>query len=302
MILPLVPITTSVITILLIISAFIPPSTSFPCFSQKRTVRSSLSNPASFLFDPQPQQHNHYQRHIRPKYYRHIYLNEASKGGDNVAAAVDDDKKSTRQSLHPITIEALSDALLIRSTPSRSSSTPVDIGICDNDKTKENSIQPLDVAMAAGQIAAEALDRQSERFSSSDAQDMVFTPEENQVVAGRVVGVVMRMRSLESELIQRVKKIMDTKDDVDSVYEIFGVLQSECSNNDDESDKEREEKLSSRIRDDIAFGSRRAESLLAIFLQTVEGPTMEKIGQTLPGGSDVNFMDEDRKMVLLGDD
>jgi hypothetical protein len=54
-----------------------------------------------------------------------------------------------------------------------------------------------------------------------------------------------------------------------------------------------------KIKTDPLFRLSRAECLLAIFLDTVEAPQMAKIGQSVPGGSHVDFLDEDRKQVLL---
>ena len=76
----------------------------------------------------------------------------------------------------------------------------------------------------------------------------------------------------------------------------FGVLKSECKRL---SGEEIEKELSDRIRDDPLFRMCRAECLLAVFLQTVEVPKLLEVGETVAGGSVVDFLDEDRKEVLL---
>jgi len=60
-----------------------------------------------------------------------------------------------------------------------------------------------------------------------------------------------------------------------------------------------EKELANRIRDDPLFRMCRAECLLAIFLQAVEVPKLLEVGETVAGGSTVDFLDEDRKEVLL---
>ena len=60
-----------------------------------------------------------------------------------------------------------------------------------------------------------------------------------------------------------------------------------------------ERELADRIRDDPLFRMCRAECLLAVFLHTVEGPRLAEIGEEVAGGSQVDFIDQDRREVLL---
>ena len=57
--------------------------------------------------------------------------------------------------------------------------------------------------------------------------------------------------------------------------------------------------IDQRCLDDPLFSMNRAECLLAIFLQTVEAPEMEKLNTAVPGGSEADFLDSDRREVLL---
>mmetsp|Transcript_11127 Transcript_11127/g.20168 ORF Transcript_11127/g.20168 Transcript_11127/m.20168 type:complete len:246 (+) Transcript_11127:279-1016(+) len=175
-----------------------------------------------------------------------------------------------RPSLHPTTINAIAEALKTRA--SNSTDTPLVV---------EGNVQPLDVALSAGKIAATAIEKR-QRASKQDGMEL--TPEEGQTIAGRVVGVVMRFAELEELLNEKVANVEWVKKYEE--WDTFGVLEDESQ-------------VQDRIRMDPLFAMSRAECLLALFLDTVESPRMEKIGQSAPGGSGVDFLDADRQEVLL---
>jgi hypothetical protein len=190
-------------------------------------------------------------------------------GGDPIRAAT-----GIRPSLHPTTINAIAEALRLRAIDDPD--TPLVVG---------ENVEPLHVALSAGKIAAIAIEKR-QVYSTTDG--MTLTPEEGQTIAGRVVGVIMRLESLEQELQSRVLE-------VDWVHKygefsMFGVLPSEGAGEADSSIQE-------KIKTDPLFSLSRAECLLALFLNTVEAPQMSKIGQSVPGGSLVDFLDEDRQQV-----
>ena len=187
--------------------------------------------------------------------------------GDPVRAST-----GIRPSLHPTTINAIAEALKLRSTQNP-----------DFPMRRSDTIQPLDVAVAAGKLAALALTKRAE---ASQDDGMTFDDKEEQTVAGRVVGVVMRLDALESMLIQKTQSIewIQKYNEWDS----FGVL-------------ENEQGVEERIRKDPLFALNRAECLLAMFLHTVEKPTLEKVNQEVPDGSSIDFIDSDRLKVLLGE-
>jgi hypothetical protein len=200
-------------------------------------------------------------------------LFESSSSGDPVRAAT-----GIRPSLHPVTINALADALRARAR--NEAETPMRVN---------ESTQPLEVAIAAGTIASSAIEK---RQQTSDEDGMTLTVEEEQTIAGRVVGVVMRFDILEEQLWSKcqvagwVSKYAE--------WDSFGVLA-------DESDVDVDARvlvLDERIASDPLFTMNRAECLLAIFLHTVEAPAMLKINQTPPGGSAADFLDADRLKVL----
>ena len=141
------------------------------------------------------------------------------------------------------------------------------------------------------------------KHGNDGVDDESFTVEESQAISGRVVGVVMRMRELEELLIQRVRSVGWV-----SKYgeeENFGVLRGECRQDgkDDASssnmDSELEKKLAETIKLNPLFRMNRAECLLGLFLDTVERPKLELLGdESVAGGSEVDFIDADRLEVL----
>ena len=227
-----------------------------------------------------------------------------------------------RPSLHPTTINAIADALKARAMKKNKDDGMV-FRVSD-------TVQPIDVAITAGQIASTAI---AKRQQSSEDDGMKLTPKEElsfvfcfcflgssvlfffflfsfsqlyislfffhfyhiyinkknrQTIAGRVLGVIMRLDELELKLYDKVSNV----DWIAKYNEwsTFGVLPKEEDNS----------IIDERIRDDPLFTLSRAECLLAIFLQTVEIPGLEKANETVPDGSKIDFLDEDRSNVLLG--
>eukprot|EP00985_Skeletonema_marinoi_P031758 scaffold37787_cov153-Skeletonema_marinoi.AAC.20 len=219
---------------------------------------------------------------------------------DNINSNTDDDDEFTktnnkkkgdsirsttgiRPSLHPTEINCIAEALMLRST--QNPSIEIDVS---------NTSEPLQVAITAGGIAMNAIDK---RNNDKDDTSEKFTMEESQVISGRVVGVVMRMRELEELLVRRVGGVGWVKKYGEE--ESFGVLKAECSSNDDGNDKEElEKKLREVIKVNPLFRMNRAECLLCLFLDTVERPKLELLGEGVTGGSEVDFIDADRLEVL----
>jgi hypothetical protein len=210
-----------------------------------------------------------------------------------------------RSSLHPTTINCIAEALLLRSSRTDDDESNRHIAIDIRNPNNE----PLQIAITAGDIATSAILRRSNATKVDGTADnsSIFTTEESQLISGRVVGVVMRLHDLEMELVQRVSLVhwVQKYNEESS----FGVLVEECQrvrggdsslsssssmNNDDEM------LLAARIRTDPLFRMNRAECLLALFLTNVERPRMEAMNMILPGGgSDVDFIDDDRLRVIL---
>ncbi|KAL3760454.1 hypothetical protein ACHAWU_005989 [Discostella pseudostelligera] len=241
-----------------------------------------------------------------------------------------------RPSIHPTVINCISEALLLRSRNilgfnANNSNVAIDIG--------DSSTKPLDVAITAGEIASSAIQKRNdaaksgyEGFSYDDdlddndddddysnddnnptdehnneitttSTDESFNIQESQLICGRVVGVVMRLRDLEATLIERVMAASWVRKYREEGS--FGVLQEECD--DEQKEKASLDKLlAEKIVHDPLIRMNRAECLLALFLNTVERPTMEKLsssGEEVPpaGASTVDFIDADRLEVLMND-
>lgn len=188
-----------------------------------------------------------------------------------------------RPSLNPTIINAISEALLKRA--SNDSTLPMEVS---------PTAEPLDVAVAAGKIASNAIEQ---RAKSSTAvvgdESSAFTAEECQLVAGRIVGVVMRWSEMEEALINRVKGtpwVLKYQEQGS-----FGVLREEC----EESGCE-EKVLKEKLKDDPLLRMCRAECLYALFLKNVEMVTMVKIGQVpIDAASGIDFLDAERIEVLF---
>jgi hypothetical protein len=191
--------------------------------------------------------------------------------GDPLRAAT-----GIRPSLHPTTINAIAEALKARSSPS-SDVGPLQV---------TESVTPLDVAMTAGKIASNAIGKR-QRASRKDGMEL--TEEEQQTIAGRVLGVIMRLDDLEVELFDKVSSVEWVRKY--NEWATFGVLKDEGGVEVDE-----------RITDDPLFCLSRAECLLAIFLRKIEIPSMEKAKRTAPDKSKIDFLDSDRAEVLLSND
>jgi len=178
-----------------------------------------------------------------------------------------------RPSLHPTTINAIADALKARAKK-----------VDDMFFQATDTVQPLDVALTAGKIASSAI---AKRQQTSEQDGMKLTAKEEQTIAGRVLGVIMRLNELESTLHERVSDVSWVQKY--NEWATFGVLKTEEDPKD----------LDERIKDDPLFAVSRAECLLAIFLETVEVTQLEKVGEAVPDGSKIDFLDSDRMEVLL---
>jgi hypothetical protein len=184
-----------------------------------------------------------------------------------------------RASLHPTTINAIADALRFRASKKK-----------DNDGKDlffrvSEMVKPLDVALTAGQIASTAISR---RQLSSCTDGMKLTPEEQQTIAGRILGVIMRLDDLEEALFRRVSEI-DWIAQYDE-WSTFGVVKNES---------ESRGAVDERVVTDPLFCLSRAECLLAIFLHEVEIPQLERVKEAVPDDSKIDFLDADRLEALL---
>ncbi|KAL3778491.1 hypothetical protein HJC23_000504 [Cyclotella cryptica] len=222
--------------------------------------------------------------------------NEKKRKGDSVRSTT-----GIRPSLHPVTINCVAEALLLRSKhcllPEESTGIAIDIA---NSQT-----EPLQIAITAGGIALNAIEQRKSAAETDDTTE-VFTMEEANTISGRVVGVVMRMRELERIL--RATVIQSNWVRKYGEEESFGCLRSECLHVETSEGAtssgmvlkdDLEKQLAETIKMNPLFRMNRAECLLALFLDTVERPKLEMLGESVPGGSKVDFIDADRLEVLL---
>jgi len=198
--------------------------------------------------------------------------------------------------LHPTTINALALALKHRALYANSD---------DHEKslTLSAAVQPIDVAVRAGVIAADAIaqrqaasskDRSNNNKSNNEDDGMMLTKAEEETIAGRIVGVIMRLDQLEQLLLQRVRSTLWIEKYGE--WDSFGVLPNEPNESEFSNAKE---EVQERIKNDPLFAMTRAECLLALFLQTVEAPALQVAGQQVPDCGRIDFLDHDRKEVLL---
>lgn len=144
-----------------------------------------------------------------------------------------------------------------------------------------------------------AIDQRNEAAKTDETTD-VFTMEESQTISGRVVGVVMRTRELEQLLVQKVNAVKWVRKYGEE--ESFGLWKKECQLEEEGNalvDEACEKQVAETIKLNPLFRMNRAECLLALFLDTVEQPKMEMLGEEVTGGSKVDFIDADRLEVLL---
>lgn len=195
------------------------------------------------------------------------YAEQPSSRGDKIRETT-----GIRPSLHPTTINALSETLRRRSVGGEASKLIV-----------SDAVKPIDVAIETGKIVAEFL---LKRRDASEQDGMAFDLKEEQTIAGRVVGVVMRLEELGSLLYDRVSRVgwVQKYDE----WAGFGILRDT-------------HQIEARIASDPLFALCRSECLLALFLDTVEAPKLMEIGETVPDGSRIDFVDADRLEALLGD-
>jgi hypothetical protein len=177
-----------------------------------------------------------------------------------------------RPSLHPTTINALAETLRMRAMGGETCRLRV-----------SETVKPLDVVIETGKIVTEFL---LKRRETSGEDGMTFEVKEEQTIAGRVVGVIMRLDELGVLLYERVSPVGWVRKYDE--WASFGVLEDESQ-------------VETRIKKDPLFTMARAECLLALFLNTVEAPKLMAIGETVPDGSRIDFIETDRLEVLLGE-
>jgi len=245
---------------------------------------------SSFAFTTVPSAARHIKHPSSPKSILRVldYGSHAIESALSMSAAPGDKlRESTgkRASLSPTIINTISEALYLRAFGD--ASRPMELS---------STVEPLEVAIAAGKLATNAIaNREKSSSAVKGDESSAFTQEESQLIAGRVLGVVMRWTELEDRLVQRVKgTAWITKYGEEAS---FGLLADECK--DEGCDKEA---LKQKLKDDPLFRMCRAECVYALFLKNIEMPALAKVGQVAiddPNGLD--FFDADRSEILFSD-
>ena len=205
-----------------------------------------------------------------------------------------------RPSIHPTAINAIVDALKARAIQSIKGGDDEDDDDAMHFRVTE-TVEPLTVMLTAGQFASDAIQKRQE---SSEADGMLMNQGEEQTVAGRIMGVIMRLDTLEEELAERVPSVewIGKYDEWGS----FGVLSDEhkkkLARGDDGGHYGNDALavIHAKILEDPLFCMNRAECLLALFLREVEIPQLERLSDTVPDGSKIDFLDQDRLEVVVG--
>jgi hypothetical protein len=200
--------------------------------------------------------------------------------------------------LHPLTINTLVELLRARRSPSNN---------CNNNQQEERESCPppppsttiLTVALEAGRLAADALQR---RQDTSQHDGMTLTVTEQQTIAGRIVGVAVRWSQLEAALTTQCRHA--TWIAKYNAHDSFGILPEEImeeadNNNNNDNNNTIDAAVQQRIIQDPLFAMNRAECLLALFLHQVEAPELQRKNATVPDDSVIDFLDADRKQVLV---
>jgi hypothetical protein len=221
--------------------------------------------------------------------------------GDKVREA-----NNIRPSLNPTVINTIANALLQRST-TRSSFIP------------SSQTQPIAIMVEAASLASKAIQSRAKGSTQVSGDNGAFTEEEGKLVAGRIVGVLMRLNDLEDELIEKVMGTSWVKKYGEE--SMFGVCNVELSEGYKPSDvtnivdadadgdaKDGIDEVLEKLKDDPLLRMCRAECLYALFLRNVEMPSMAKIG-VIPvdsvnaggHGGGIDFLDQEKMEVLFPD-
>ena len=206
----------------------------------------------------------------------------AGHGENNVVKSSTTAVAATEQrpSLHPITIDAIAEALRIRA--SNNKSMPLRTNHDDN-------IEDWEIMMTAGKIAQSTLEETS---SNDDEESILFNKEEQNTIGARIVATIIRFEYLEEQLRKKCNTaIAELEQEEEVQYYNLGVLGVD--------EEVQQDLLDETIRNDPVFSTNRAMSLLAIFLDSIERPARRQSGNTLPGGSVPDFLDPVQRKILL---
>ena len=183
-------------------------------------------------------------------------------------------KEEERPSLHPITIDAIEEAFRLRAQ--NMTTSPLRI---INEQTEWFEVQ---------YSAAKFADRFLEKTVAHQ-----WTEEELQTIGGRIVGVLMRLDDLEWEWWNRATKDDYTSTIPNNLWKSTlglhpGGVEQSCVLTLDEALSQEDE-----------FARIRAERMLGLFLMNIEGPGLKAAGESVPGGSYPDFIEDEKQLELM---
>lgn len=197
-------------------------------------------------------------------------LQETLNGIASTENKVEAQAASTRKSLHPLTVDILTDILKLRAQ----NDTKAPLRFLDDD-----SIEGWQILEQAGRMAETKINPLMSRGELDE--------QEAHLVGGRIVAIVMRIEDLEWELLHRCRQ--EPWIENDNAWSDFGVLVDEgCVRTLDE-----------RILQDDSFVIKRAERLLALFLLNLEGPGSRAAGDRILDGSVVDFLEAKHYKIMV---
>src|SRR6056300_1676579 len=123
------------------------------------------------------------------------YLRSSTAEEANVATTTESMQMEEQRDLHPPTLNAITEALLIRAQNVKD----MPMRILDDD----GSIEPWEITLTCGKIAQQSV----EEWMKQEQLTLQENEDEMQVVAGRVVAVLTRLDELEEELLKRCNNL-----------------------------------------------------------------------------------------------
>ena len=206
----------------------------------------------------------------------------SSHAGDRIRLA-----SGKRPSLHPLTINAISELLRRRS-----------LDYCSHGKISEKKTQ----LQQGLEIVTDALEKRKRACEADGSiSSDIFDSVECKAVESRVAGVVSTLDHLETALVSKVMSVPWVAKY--SEHRTFGILYDEClqekrSNTNTTYNLE----VMKAILDDPLLRISRAECLLALYLfDTLKAAPSAEILENSPvgRGDAIDFLDDDRKDALL---
>ena len=195
------------------------------------------------------------------------------------------EEKVPKQSLHPVTIDAIAEAFILRAQ--NVTTSPL--------RLLDSNMEWFEVQYSIVKFADRFLEKHTKGNKNGDV--LTWTEEELQTIGGRIVGVLTRLDDLEWEWNHRVcSSILGNPDSPDmipydewkSILGLYHNVEQNCIKT-----------LDMALLEEEDFARVRAERMLALFLLNIEGPGLKASGRTVPGGSEVDFIRDEAQLALM---